>query len=134
MAFNGIFGVLKEVLRDEKKIGGVFLQASEPFAIGAANIGETLSISVNELDLNCFNCKYNINSQDIPISHIWNGRNNLLHCSFSLEKYKDISDRQSFNCVINAVHSNQIQMSMKVSQNLMVRKGFGIMESFRSKF
>ena len=36
--------------------------------------------------------------KEIPVNHIWNGRNHLLHCSFTLERQNSLSER--FNCKV----------------------------------
>ena len=107
-------------MRDEEKIGGVIMATSEPFPLTYLNGGDAICIGVDELSTD-WNCKYNVNQQvyseilflvffdeflqfvglllqEIPVNHIWNGRNHLLHCSFTLERKNNLSEK--FNCKI----------------------------------
>lgn len=111
--------IKKEVLRDEKKIGGTLLESSEPFRIPYSNKNDSITICIDELSKNMFNCKYNVNFQEIPLSHIWNGRNHLLHCSFTLEKNVDLVPiNQDFNFKIQAYRSNKEKLAqMRIDCN-----------------
>lgn len=115
---------LQEVLRDEKKIGGTLLETSEQFLISHSNISESLSICIDSLNSDFFKCKYNVTSQEIPLSHIWNGRNHLLHCSFTIEKFKDSLACENFECLINTYQINRsiskidLNIKMNIRYNL----------------
>ena len=54
---------LQEVLRDEKKIGGTLLETSEPFLISHSSRSESLSICIENLNVQAFSCKFNVNVQ-----------------------------------------------------------------------
>ena len=94
---------LQEVLRDERKIGGVILATSDPFLISNSN--ESLSLHIDKINPDAFNCKYNVTCQDIPLNHIWNGRNHLLHCSFTFERVNN-SHSQQLECTIRSYLKN----------------------------
>ena len=112
---------LQEVLRDEKKIGGTILETSEPFLISHSKISESLSICVDSLNSDFFKCKYNVTSQEIPLSHIWNGRNHLLHCSFTIEKCKDSLSCGNFECLINTYQINRAISKVNLDIKMSVR-------------
>ena len=99
------------------------MEVSEPFSISFANIHESLSIYIDEIT----NCKYNINHQEIPLNHIWNERNHLLHCSFTFEMINNnqIIDQEQqqyqqqfqFKCRLRAYQSNNnILIIMNINQ------------------
>lgn len=95
------------------------MEASEPFAITCTNLTEALTVCVDSLEpADCLNCKYNVNRQEIPINHIWNERNHLLHCSFTLELNDSLNDQ--FKCKINAFRSSQADLNvhMTIDYNL----------------
>lgn len=135
---DSLLVALEEIIRDEMNMGGCLLETSEPFELDfeptataarcQANQSSKLKIILELLndenddddDVGHFKCKYDVNSQEIPLSHIWNGRNHLLYCSFNLEKvnstFTNDSDQSimnmvmmmmSFNCRINAFKSHE---------------------------
>ena len=65
------------------------------------------------------NCKYNINHQEIPLNHIWNERNHLLHCSFTFEMYdlNNIDQQFQFKCRLRAYQSNNNNNNNNLNSN-----------------
>ena len=109
---------LQEVLRDEEKIGGALLETSDPFLISYSNSNEFLSLHIENFNPDSFNCKYNVTCQDIPLSHIWNGRNHLLHCSFTFERVND-SPSQQLDCTIRTYFkSSSSSVDLNINLNL----------------
>lgn len=101
------------------KIGGTLLETSEPFAlVSCINQTESLTVCIDELEPESLNCKYNVNQQEIPMNHIWNERNHLLHCSFTLELNDSLNEH--FKCRINAYRSTQadLNVNMNINYNL----------------
>jgi hypothetical protein len=45
-----------------------------------------------------------LDSKEIPIGHIWNGRNHLLHCSFVVERFSPAYGK--FACKVVAYQQN----------------------------
>lgn len=106
------------MLRDEKKIGGTLLDTSEPFLLSHSSKSEALSVCIENLNPDIFNCKYNVNFQDIPLNHIWNGRNHLLHCTFTFERIND-SISEQFECTIKGfLKSSTQQIDLNVGMNI----------------
>lgn len=73
---------LQGVMQVEQKLGGKLLDRpkSMPFQDGGAN----LCLCVEDVGPG-WKCKPGANYQEIPFQHVWNGRQNNLHCSFTLE-------------------------------------------------
>ena len=126
---DSLLAALQEVLNDEKKIGGTLLNISEPFA--ASHSHDTLSICIDELLPNSLNCKYNVNRQDIPLTHVWNRKNHLLHCTFTFEINNSL-DKQ-FHCKLKAYqsHIGQPCVAMNVDFNLSNVKIFFVTNKFQ---
>lgn len=119
---NNLNWALQEVLRDEKKIGGILMQTSDPFQISHSISSECLSICISNLNHDRFNCKHNINFQDVPLNHIWNSRSHLLHCSFTFER-TNYSQSEHFECDIrsflkNSCTSIDLNVNMSIKFNL----------------
>jgi len=95
---DNILVALQAVLLDEKQISGMLVEASEPFLVGYSNECR-LGIEIDRMQKG-WNCKYNVNRQEIPVGHIWMGNGNLLHCTFTIEKTVDVCGR--FECCVRA--------------------------------
>ena len=137
---DNLLVALQEVLNDEKKIGGILLEASEPFLIAAThsninnnnNNSNSLTIRIDDMQpQDSLNCKYNVNKQEIPLSHIWSGPNHLLHCTFTIEMTNDSfssGDEREFMCWVRATgcskdndndsDDNDTGIAMKLEFNL----------------
>lgn len=126
---DSLLAALQEVIMDEKKIGGTLLEISESFAVSYSNITESLSICIDEISPACLNCKYNVNHQEIPLNHIWNERNHLLHCSFTLEINDSLSEQ--FKCRIRAYQSNKSHSQFDF--NVLMNINYNLRNLFYSK-
>ena len=117
---DSLFVALQEVMRDEKKIGGRLVDCSEPFNLSYSN--DSMTIRIDDLNTDFFNCKYSVNCQDIPLNHIWTGRNHLLHCSFTLEKsnHSRLDYKHILNCTVKAMVNKKILCSVPVSHNISI--------------
>ncbi|XP_067139903.1 netrin receptor UNC5C-like isoform X2 [Centruroides vittatus] len=73
---------LQGVIQIEQKLGGKLLDRpkSMPFQDGGAN----LCLCLEDIGPG-WRCKPGANYQEIPFQHVWCGRQNNLHCSFTLE-------------------------------------------------
>ena len=135
------------MLRDEKNYGGTILEVSEPFLLSSCSFGHSLAVQIDDLNTNYFNCKYNVKKQEIPLSHILNGRNHLIHCSFSFVKCNEISNDR-FHCKISAFQTNKastristlsnsemtIDVDLEYVRNFLSRQFKNLIQKLNSKF
>jgi hypothetical protein len=82
---------LKEILKDEEKINGELLETSDEFSI-ENNLSDSIGIRIDKLS-NGWITKLNNNYQEIPLSHLWYNSNNLLHCSFIIERNDPLTNK-----------------------------------------
>ncbi|XP_076327168.1 netrin receptor UNC5C-like isoform X2 [Tachypleus tridentatus] len=73
---------LQGVVEVEKNLGGKLLDTPKPmwFQDGGSN----LCLCLEDIGPG-WRCKPGANYQEIPFQHVWSGRQNQLHCSFTLE-------------------------------------------------
>ncbi|XP_055934626.1 netrin receptor UNC5C-like [Argiope bruennichi] len=85
---------LQGVMQVEQRLGGKLLDRpkSIPFQDGGAN----LCLCLEDVAQG-WRCKPGANYQEIPFQHVWNGRQNNLHCSFTLE---NVDRSQKVRCHI----------------------------------
>lgn len=85
---------LIEILKDEKKINGELLMTSDEFSI-ENNLSDSIGIEVDKIS-NGWLTKLNNNYQEIPLSHLWCNLNNLLHCSFIIERNDALNNNNNY--------------------------------------